>query len=77
MSSSTKIGNRQKDILILGKGPTQDLEHTLSANKMYLINFTERNKKLCLSLHYIKGNSYFFVNGNEIIKFKSKDLEIL
>ena len=44
---------------------------------MYLINFTEHNKKLCLSLHYNKGNSYFFVNGTEIIKFKSKDLEIL
>ena len=31
MSSSTKIDNRKKDILILGKGPTQGLEHTLSA----------------------------------------------
>ena len=40
MSSSTKIDNRKKDILILGKGPTQGLEHTLSAEKMYLINFT-------------------------------------
>ena len=53
MSSSTKIDNREKDILILGKGPTQGLEHTLSAEKMYLINFTENNKKFCLSLHYI------------------------
>ena len=40
MSSSTKINNRKKDILIFGKGPTQGLEHTLSAGKMYLINFT-------------------------------------
>ena len=40
MSSSTKIDNRKKDILILGRGPTQGLEHTLSAEKMYLINFT-------------------------------------
>ena len=31
MSPSTKIGNRKKYILILGKGPTQGLEHTLSA----------------------------------------------
>ena len=35
MSSSTKIDNRKKDILILGKGPTQSLEHTLSVEKMY------------------------------------------
>ena len=33
MSSSTKIDNRKNDILILGKGPTQGLEHTLSAEK--------------------------------------------
>ena len=33
MSSSTKIDNRKKDILILGKGPTQGWEHTLSAEK--------------------------------------------
>ena len=42
MSSSTQIDNRKKDILILGKGPTQGLEHTLSAEKMYSINFTEK-----------------------------------
>ena len=72
MSSSTKIYNRKKDILILGKGPT----HTLSAEKMYSINFTKRNTKFCLSLHYNGANSYLFVNGTEIIKFKAKDSEI-
>ena len=46
MSSSTKIDNRKKDILILGKGPTQGLEHTLFAEKICLINFTENSKKL-------------------------------
>ena len=44
MSSSMKIDNRKKDILILGKGPTQGLEHTLTAENMYSINFTEHNK---------------------------------
>ena len=40
MSSCTKIYNRKKDILILGKGPTQGLEHTLlSAEKIYSIDF--------------------------------------
>ena len=77
MSSSTKIDNRKKDILILGKGPTQELEHTLSAEKMYSLNFTEHNKKLCLSLHYNGANSYLFVNGKEIHKFKAKDSEIV
>ena len=35
MSSSTKIHNRKRDILILAKGPTQGFEHTLSAEKLY------------------------------------------
>ena len=46
MISSTKIDNRNKYLLILNKGPTQGLEHTLSAGKMCSINFTEYNKKL-------------------------------
>ena len=66
-----------KNILILGKGPTQGLEHTLSTEKMYLINFTEHNKKFCLSLHYNRANSYLFVNGTEIDKFKAKHSEII
>ena len=44
---------------------------------MYSINFTEKNKKFCLSLHYNGANSYLFVNGKEIIKFKAKDSEIV
>ena len=39
MSSSVHVNNKKKDILILGKGPTQGLEHTLTAEKMYWINF--------------------------------------
>ena len=77
MSSSTKIDNRKKDILILGKGPTQGLEHTLSAEKLYSINFTKKNTKFCLNLHYNGANSYLFVKGTELIKFKAKDSENL
>ena len=43
---------------------------------MYSINFTDTNKKFCLSLHYNGVNSYLFVNGTEIYKFKAKDSEI-
>ena len=45
MSSSTKIDNRKKYILILCKGLTQRLEHTSSAEKIYSINFTEKKTK--------------------------------
>ena len=77
MSSSTKIDNRKKDILILGKGPKQGLEHMLSVEKMCSINFTELDKTFCLRLHYNGSNSYLFVNGTEIHKFKAKDSEIV
>ena len=77
MSSFDHIDNKKKDILVLGKGPTQGLENTLTAEKMHSINFTEKNKKFCLSLHYNGANSYLFVNGTEIYKFKAKDSEIL
>ena len=43
---------------------------------MYLINFTKEKTKFCLSLHYNGANSYLFVNGTKIIKFKAKDSEI-
>ena len=50
---------------------TQGLEHTLTAEKLYPINYTE-NKKFWLSLHYNGANSNLFLNGTEIIKFKAK-----
>ena len=52
MSSSSKIDNRKKDILILGKGPTKGLEPTLSAEKLHSIKFTKEKYKFFLSLHY-------------------------
>ena len=40
LNLSPHIDNRGKDILILGRGPTQGLgEHSLTAEKMYSINF--------------------------------------
>ena len=44
---------------------------------MYSINFAVAKNKFCLSLHYNGANSYLFVNGTEIIKFKAKDSEIV
>ena len=44
---------------------------------MYSTNFTVDNKNFCLSLHYNGDNTYLFVNGKEIHKFKVKDSEIV
>ena len=49
MNLSPHIDNKGKDILILGKGPTQGLgENSLTAEKMYSINFS-RGEKKCFS----------------------------
>ena len=67
MSSSAQIDNKKKGILVIKKGPTQGLEHTLTAEKMYTINLTVTKE----------ANSYLFVNGTETYKFKAKDSEIV
>ena len=36
----------------------------------------QQRNKCSLSLHYNGANSYLFVSGTEIIKFKAKDSEI-
>ena len=78
MSSSVHVDIKGKGILILGTGPMQGLsKHSLTAEKMYLINFTDHRKQCWLSLHYNGANSSLFVNGTEIIKFKPKDPKII
>ena len=66
-----------KKILILGEGTSQLDDTKLTAEKKYSINFAENNKKYCLSLYNNGANSYLFVNGTEIIKFKAKYSDIV
>ena len=67
MSPYVQIDNIEKDILILGKGPTQGIDDTrLSAeaiNSVYV----------CI----IMGATFFlFVNATNIYQFKAKDSKI-
>ena len=41
--------------------------------KKISINFSEANKKCCLSLHYNGDESYLYVNKINISKCKAKD----
>ena len=70
MSSSAKIDNRKKEILILGKGPTQGLEHTFGADKLYSINFTKENTKLCLSLHCMEQIVIYLLMVRRLLNLK-------
>ena len=56
----------------------QGLDGTaLTAKKMYSINFTVTREKFWLTLNYNGENSYLFVHGTEIHKFKAKNSEIV
>ena len=69
---------KKNNNLVLGKDFVQGInDTTIYAEKLYKINFTEKNKRICLSLHYNGANSYLFVNGTEIYKFKAKGTEIV
>ena len=52
MTSSVHVDNRGKNILILGKGPTQGLNHTLTAEAKYPTNFPQSGERFVLSVHY-------------------------
>ena len=77
MSSALHIDNKNKDILILGKEPTQRLHNTaLTAEADYSIKFSRLQRKFCLSLHYNGSNSFLCGNATKIYQFKTKNSEI-
>ena len=65
-SSSSHGDNCKNNFLMLGLGPRE---------KNY-INFTGATTKFCSSLHYNADNSYLFVNGKEIFKFKADNKNV-
>ena len=76
MSSSVHVDNKGKDILILGEGPTQRLNRTLTAEAKYPINFTQSRKRFVLSLLYNGINSFLLVNVTKIYQLKANESEI-
>ena len=59
--------NSKNNFLVLGEG---EVSFSVSEKK-FSINFSKTKKKLYLSLHYNGDNSYLFLNGKEIFKFKT------
>ena len=67
------IDNKGKDILVLGKCPTQGLDSiTLTAEAQYSINFSRSNRNFCLSLHYNLSNSFLICYCYKNISIPSK-----
>ena len=73
VNSSVDIDNKGKDIVILGDGPTQRSDDTLTAEAIYFINYTQSNRKVCLCLHCNGNSSFLFVKVTKIYHFKAKD----
>ena len=62
---------------MLYEGPTFGINGSFdSAEKKFSISFSKANTKFCLSLHYNGDNSYSFVNGKEIYKFKANNKNV-
>ena len=77
MSSFAHVDHKNKDILILGEGPTQGLhDMTLTAESKYAFNFTRPNKRFVLSLYYNGINIFLFISAAKVYQFKRKDSEI-
>ena len=47
------------------------MEAFVQQKKKFSVDFSKLSTKLCLILHYNTENSYLFVNGKEIFKFKA------
>ena len=70
-SSSHLTDNLKNDSLILGD--SSGINGSFGAAEKIDINFSKAKTKFCLSLHYNADNSYLFVNGKEIYKFKTSN----
>ena len=74
-SSSSHSDNPKNNFLILGESPIDGINERFgSPEKKFNINFSKRNTKFCLGLHYNADNSYLFVNGKEIFKVCNKNV---
>ena len=78
LGNSIHAGNQTQSVLVLGHGLIQKINDTIIyTEKMYSPNFTVDNKIFCFSLHCNDDNSYLFVNGKEVTKFKAKNSELI
>ena len=78
ITNSGHSTNQTKSVLVLGHDLKQKITDTkIYAEKIYSPSFTVVYKIFCLSLHYNGDNSYLFVNGKKVIKFKANNSELI
>ena len=73
-SSSSHTNNHNNNPLVLGEGSSFGIDGSFgSPDKKDRISFSKVRTRFYLSLHYNDDNSYLFVNGKKIFKFKANN----
>ena len=75
MSSSAHIDNKKSHITSRNKTNTRIRTYTNCRKKCIQLILLCQKRVFFLSFHSNEANSYLFVNGTEIYKFKAKDSE--
>ena len=76
MSSSVHIDNKGKDILTLGKGPTQGLYDNMSTvEAQYSISFLRSNRKLCKACIIMGATAFYLLMLQKYIISKQNILK--
>ena len=76
MRPCTKIDNSKKDILILGKGSTKGLEHTVSSEKIHSINLLEIIKNSVWAGIVMEQTNINLLMAQKFITLKQKFLKL-
>ena len=73
-SSSSHADNQKNDFLVLDERDTFGINRKFGApEKKLALILVKQRQFFFLSLHYNDDNSYLFVNGKEIYKFKANN----
>ena len=76
MSFSLHVDNKGIVILILGKGPTQELgEHSLNAEKTYSVNFIDHRKNVVWARVIMVQTVIYLLMVQKLSNLKQKILE--
>ena len=76
-TSSFHTDNLRNHFITLGEGDTFGISGNIDPSETkFSINFSKAKTKFGLSLHYKGDNSYLFVNGKEIYKFKDSSKNV-
>ena len=62
--------------MLIEKGTFGINESFGAPEKKFSNNFSKADTKFCLSVHYNADDSYLFVNGKEVFKFKANNKNV-